>query len=139
MSDLAAVKAAIRDRFHEQITLGGDGGAPVPTRLPNTDFTVPGGGVWCDVTLRGATHDRITFGGAQNLFRRGGILAVACYGPLLQGEAGVDELVERIETAFRDAPPGLVSYRVPVPGDSGPSGKWWKTNVTCSWHANEQH
>lgn len=139
MSDFAAVKQAIRARFTSQITDGGDGGAPVPTRLPNTDFTVPSGGVWCDITIRGATNDRLTFGGTTNHYRRTGVLQIACYGPIQKGEADLEALVQRIEVTLRDAPPGLVAFRVPVPGESGVSGKWWKQNLSCPWQATEKH
>lgn len=139
MSDFVAIKQAIRDHFTTEITDGGDGGDPIKTRTQNTDFTVPGSGLWCDIVIRGATNERLTFGGTTNSYRRTGVLQIACYAPLQEGEADIETLVQRIEVALRGAKSGAVNFRAPVPGDAAASGKWWKQNLSCSWQANEQY
>lgn len=136
------VKTALRTQFETAVT--------VPNELVVKLGNEPAGAAdetWVRVSARGATRQLATTGGPQGRkWRRAGILFVQCFVPLEEGEAELEQLVDKVEAAFLgveltdNATPKIV-VRCRAPFADGEAEKdtetWWKQLVHIPFEADE--
>uniref|UniRef100_A0A6M3J8S6 Uncharacterized protein n=1 Tax=viral metagenome TaxID=1070528 RepID=A0A6M3J8S6_9ZZZZ len=136
----ADLEDTIRARFVAQITAGGDGGAAIPTHVPNlgwfsdatTEIAQPDSGLRAEINLlHGEAYQAEV--GVPSTTRRTGVLVVTLSVDADLGENELLDAVVRVVAAFRKQSVGGVTYRVPYPTGRRREGSAWRTNVNCPW------
>jgi hypothetical protein len=132
--------ALIRARFATQITTG-QNLLTVHDNAPN--FTLPGEGRWCRLSIRFGQQDQQTVGGASSgRFRTVGIAQVQLFEPIGNGDGTQLELVDAIVTAFRGVvlagPPPIHFDPAYISAPPFLDGSLWLQVVTIPFRIEEQ-
>lgn len=133
----AGVEVIIRTRIRTQLTEGGDGGANVPTHVPNagwfsgaTAIAQPKSGarIEFDIVPRRTRTLEVS---SPSTDHRGGDLVVTAKVDVGSGDAALAALSDRIEAAFlKDLGDGIY-WRSPTPGPKRVVGGAREQDVIC--------
>jgi len=143
---LTAVNQAILGRFKSLLELGGDGGAALATRYPNDPRAEPDTGPWALVTLREGVREQLTIAPPIRSRTDGSRLYVDLYDEIGIGTKPLTDTAQRVLAAFQRQ--ALVSgtteivFETPGYGAGGSAGqregKWWRVQVTCPFHVDDE-
>lgn len=143
---LTSVHAAIVDRFKTLLELGGDGGAAIPTRYPNDSREEPATGLWALVTVRDGARDQLTIAPGIRSRTEGSRLYVDLYDEKGIGTKTLTDAAQRVLAAFQRVPltsgTTEIVFETPGYGAGGSAGqregKWWRVQVTCPFHVDDE-
>lgn len=144
MSHLS-VAAAISTRFKTLVEIP----SGLPTQYDNADFDHPDDSPWlqCNILWNEESGDQGMVTGQQTMgsvgqrtFRLSGLLSIQVYAPIGHGDRESLIVVDLITQSFRGITADNITYRtaaIPTGPKRTQNGKWWQTDVVCSWYTDE--
>jgi hypothetical protein len=131
VASFQALKTGLMSDYAANIESG------LPTQYPNAPFTKPTSGLWAllDVLLGDSSQIEIAPAGART-FRVDGVLAVAIFSPLEEGEGSATTKADTIADRYRATTRAGCLFRAPTVEPGVRQDGWWRVTVKCPFHAD---
>lgn len=112
-------------------------GATAPTAYENESFTTPDEAPWVRFRIRPAGADQITLG-TPSIDRHSGLVHIAVFAPLGEGEGRAMWLADKAADIFRKVAISGITFGVPWTDILGSNGEgWWMIACTCPFFYDE--
>lgn len=93
--------------------------------------------MWCRVHILDDENIQKSIGSPNaQRFRRTGVLRIMLFTSFGMGTQNIDEVADKIETAFRAITQNNVRYLTPSTRHIGRDGAWWQVNVDCPYRVD---